>query len=94
MRCCLFRQNVAVETKVGLHVKYASLLSDLKQNWNLSTNFSLTPQCQFRLCPFGLMSNLTKICLATFDLSHADRQTDMVKINVAFLQLLVEKAST
>jgi hypothetical protein len=31
---------------VGLHVKCTLLLSDCKQNWNMSTDVSKTPQCQ------------------------------------------------
>jgi len=58
----------------SLHVKHRLFLSDFNETWNFSTYFEKnTPT-----------SNLMKIHQVGAELFHADRQTNMTKLAVAF----------
>jgi hypothetical protein len=59
---------------IGLHVKYPFFLLDFNETWIFSTDFSRNPQ----------ISNLLKIRPLGAEFFHADGQTDMTKLIVAF----------
>jgi hypothetical protein len=59
---------------IGFHVKYQLLLSNFNETWVFSTFVSKNTQT----------SNFTKIRPVGAELFHADGQTDMTKLIVAF----------
>jgi hypothetical protein len=69
---------------VGLREMCQLLLSDFKQNWNLSTNFSKTPQYEISWSSIQQLSSFYM---------RRDRQTDVAKLIVSFLQRLFADAS-
>jgi hypothetical protein len=60
------------KTYIGLHAKCPLFLSVFSETWIFSTDFRKNPQ----------ISNLMKIC----PVGHADGQTDITKLMVAFLE--------
>ena len=62
---------------IGLRVKCSLFLPDFNKNSIFSTDFSRSLQ----------ILNFTKICPVGTELFHADRQTDMMKLIVAFRDL-------
>jgi hypothetical protein len=64
--------DMRAEIHVGLQVKCPSLLSDLNQYWNMSTNFNKA-------------LNITFIKLRSMVLELADGQKDMAKLTRAFI---------
>ena len=59
---------------IGLHVKYPLFLSDFDETWIFSTDFRKILKT----------SNSMKIRPVGAELFHADGQTDMTKLIVAF----------
>jgi hypothetical protein len=62
----------------GLHVKCTLLLSNIPKNWNQLTDVSKIPLLDF--------SRISSVVLRS---QHVDRQADMTKLIVTFLQLPV-----
>ena len=63
---------------IGLHVKYALILSNFNETLIFSTDRRKNPQ----------ISNFVKIRLLRAELLHADRRTDTTKLIVAFLSFV------
>ena len=65
---------------VGVHAKYLLFLSDLNETWNSSSDFKKAKHSDIKFhenpSPVGT------------ELFHADRETDMTKLNDGFLQFL------
>jgi hypothetical protein len=73
--CTSFSRNIShFENNSGLQVKYSYLLSDFHETLIFSTDSSKNLQ----------IPNLIKILSVGTELFHADGQTDMKKIIVAF----------
>jgi hypothetical protein len=63
-----------IKLSSGLHVKYSLFLSDFTETWISSTNVSKNTQ----------ISNFIKIRPVGAEMFHADGQTDMPQVIIAF----------